>query len=194
MRVLLFALLLPLTAWAETRFYEVEVLIFENSSDPLSAGETITRGLAPVTRAVKSLGLDADLEDGFLVLQPYAEELRLLNEQAAKLRAQGRNVLFHERWLHGMKPKGQDTAVAIRGGQNLGFGRGFELEGSIRFSIARFIEADIDLVTQHILDGSAEGPYTARLQEVRRARSGVVHYLDHPMIGMLITYTRTDDS
>ncbi len=194
MRTLLIALLFAPMAWAETRFYEVEVLVFQHTTDPLAVGETIPRGLQPIVRPTSMLGLDAELENGLLVLQPYASDQRTLNEQAAKLRALGKNVLFHERWLHGMKPKGRDRAVSIIGGQNLGFGRGFELQGSIRFSIARFIEADIDLVSQRVLDGSPEGPFTAQLKEVRRARSGVVHYLDHPMLGVLITYTRTEDS
>lgn len=194
MRTLLIALLFAPLAWAETRFYEVEVLVFQHTNDPLSVEETIERGLQPIDRPTQMLGLDADLQEGFIVLQPYPAEQRQLNEQAMTLRAQGKNVLFHERWLHGMKPAGQDRAVAIMGGQDLGFGRGFELQGSIEFSIARFIQADVDLIHQRILDGSAQGPYTARLSETRRARSGVVHYLDHPMFGVLISYTRTEDS
>ena len=138
--------------------------------------------------------MDADFEGDYLTLAPYAPEERLLNEQSSILQRQGKVVLFHERWMHGLKPAGQDTAIAIQGGQDLGYGRGFELEGSIEFSIARFIEAKVDLVTRHLVDGSPEGPFTAHLKETRRARSGVVHYLDHPMIGVLITYTRTEDS
>lgn len=194
MHALLLGLLLTPMVWAETRFYEVEVLVFQNEPDPLAVAEQIERGLSPVTRSTQMLGLDAQLEEGFAVLAPYPAEQRQLNAEAATLRAQGSNVLFHEKWLHGMKPKGQDLAVSIFGGQDLGYGRGFELQGSIRFSIARFIEADVDLVTQHIIDGSELGPYTARLKETRRSRSGVVHYLDHPMLGVLITYTRTEDS
>lgn len=194
MRGVLLGLLLAPVAWAETRFYEIEVLVFQNQRDPLQVAEQIERGLSPTVRPTRVLGLDAELDQGFAVLAPYPSEQRQLNAEAATLRAQGKNVLFHEKWLHGLKPKGQDTAISIRGGQDLGYGRGFELEGSINFSIARFIEADVDLVTQHIVDGSEEGPYTARLKETRRARSGVVHYLDHPMLGVLVTYTRTDDS
>lgn len=196
MKALLLAMLFAPLAWAEgeTRFYEVEVLIFQNARDPATIDERIERGVRPEDRPTQQLILDADFEGDYLTLAPYAPEERLLNEQSLILQRQGKVVLFHERWMHGLKSAGQDTAIAIQGGQDLGYGRGYELEGSIEFSIDRFIEAKVDLVTRHLVDGSPEGPFTAHLKETRRARSGVVHYLDHPMIGVLITYTRTEDS
>lgn len=84
--------------------------------------------------------------------------------------------------------------MQIRGGRDLGFDRGFELDGYVQFSIARFIQADVDLALKMVVDGSAEGPITPRLIESRRAKSGDVHYLDHPMFGVILLYTRTDAS
>ncbi|WP_420550455.1 CsiV family protein [Litorivicinus lipolyticus] len=188
----LLALSVALVAQAQARFYEVEMLVFKHQDSPFAVDETFARGDLPSARASQVLGLDASLVDGNLTLVPYGPGERTLLAEADRLQAQGNSVLFHERWLHGLMPKGQDRPIRITGGRDLGFGRGFELDGYVNFSIAKFIESEVDLAVQYIVDGAAEGPVTPRLTETRRARSGVIHYLDHPTFGVLLTYARTD--
>jgi hypothetical protein len=55
------------------------------------------------------------------------------------------------------------------------------LDGTIRVYLARYLHADVDLV-YHRPD--AETPF--RLATSRRMRSGELHYLDHPVFGVLI--------
>ncbi len=179
-------------ASAEARFYEVEMLVFKHQDSPFAVDEAFARSDLPAPRPAQALGLDASLIDGNLTLVPFAPAERALLAEADRLQAQGKPVLFHERWLHGLMPKGQDRPIRITGGRDLGFGRGFELDGYVNFSIAKFIESEVDLALQYVVDGSPEGPITPRLIETRRARSGVLHYLDHPMFGVLLTYSRTE--
>lgn len=55
------------------------------------------------------------------------------------------------------------------------------LDGTIRVHLARYLHADVDLV-YHRKD--VETPF--RLSASRRMRSGELHYLDHPVFGMLV--------
>lgn len=55
------------------------------------------------------------------------------------------------------------------------------LDGTVRVHLARYLHADVDLVYHH---ENAETPF--RLSTSRRMRSGELHYLDHPVYGVLI--------
>ena len=55
------------------------------------------------------------------------------------------------------------------------------LDGTIRVHLARYLHADVDLVYHRY---GVETPF--RLTTSRRMRSGELHYLDHPVFGVLI--------
>jgi len=55
------------------------------------------------------------------------------------------------------------------------------LDGTIRVHLARYLHADVDLVFHR---DDVEFPF--RLAASRRMRSGELHYLDHPVFGVLI--------
>ncbi len=55
------------------------------------------------------------------------------------------------------------------------------LDGTIRVHLARYLHADVDLVYHR---KNIETPF--RLNTSRRMRSGELHYLDHPVFGVLI--------
>ncbi|HSS64310.1 MAG TPA: CsiV family protein [Gammaproteobacteria bacterium] len=55
------------------------------------------------------------------------------------------------------------------------------LDGTIRVYLARYLHADVDLVYHR---HGVETPF--RLATSRRMRSGELHYLDHPVFGVLI--------
>lgn len=177
---------------------------------------------------------------------------RRLNTQASKLaNSRQYRVLFHEAWRQPLGPASSAKGILISAGEPFGDHR--ELEGSITFSLGRFVEAKTKLwLTEFELDqGQSPGDwpllptsplirtsnletltmgtdlltpenitntedstdnqqaywsdaiqreevlpdaaYLPRrivlLEEDRRLRSGELHYLDHPLMGVLILAT-----
>ena len=93
-------------------------------------------------------------------------------------------------------PSGLPTPAHVQQTRN-------ELNGYIRLILSRYLHAEVDLIyTTGLQDGNvaidtanpeaavqAIPPVMYRLQESRRMRSTEVHYLDHPVIGMIILVT-----
>ncbi len=72
-----------------------------------------------------------------------------------------------------------------------------KLEGTLKIGVKRFLHLETDLVLRLPLtpdDGDAYymGPSVRsyRLQTTRRMRSGKLHYLDHPLLGVLVQAQR----
>ena len=176
---------------------------------------------------------------------------RKLNAQAQKLERNGRfELLFHSAWRQIITNKKSSKAILVSGGPT--FGQHQALEGSIRLSVATYLELQTNLwfsqfdlnvgqeVTQNwpeiplrpnystasenalTLDSELDfdqalakenqqgidvnfGPnasaktegtaseYITRqiifVQEERDMRSGEVHYLDHPVLGVIVQVT-----
>ncbi|MCF6353765.1 MAG: peptidoglycan binding protein CsiV [Candidatus Polarisedimenticolaceae bacterium] len=79
-----------------------------------------------------------------------------------------------------------------------------DLEGTIRISVSRYLHVELDLLRRiraaasySSYEQSFEGGFTAqaqpynryRMQAHRRMRSGELHYIDHPLMGVLIKIT-----
>lgn len=189
-----------------------------------------------------------DLTKEAFYLLPASE--RQLNMQAQKLhRSPKFEVLFHNAWRQIITNKKASTAILINGGQT--FGQHLALEGSIRLSVATYLQLQTNLwfaqydlnVGQEItqvwpeiplrpnyttttvhnfsLDSDVEaeleqalasentqwasnnfGESTATpeldnfvtrqiilLQEEREMRSSEVHYIDHPVLNVIIQIT-----
>jgi hypothetical protein len=58
------------------------------------------------------------------------------------------------------------------------------LDGILRVYRLRYLHVDVDLVYHR---SGVDTPF--RLQTSRRMRSGELHYLDHPLFGLLILVT-----
>jgi hypothetical protein len=177
---------------------------------------------------------------------------RQLNAQAKRLQNNSRfELLFHQAWRQVISNKKSAKAILINGGQQ--FGQHQALEGSIRLSVATYLEIQTNLwysqfdvnVGQEVtrqwpeipmrpnytpvdtsglsLDGNLElehalatenqqwangsfnsnantaaaenttPEYVTRqiilLQEERNMRSGEIHYLDHPVLAVIIQVT-----
>lgn len=124
------------------------------------------------------------------------------------------NVLFHQAWRQPMVTAEQSSWVVVRGGER--FTDQYSLQGSIRFSLRRYLHARTDLYLQELApikniqnnsieidetstdrsttnELSPEIMYQAlrtfRLQQSRRMRSVELHYIDSPVIGVLIKIT-----
>jgi len=107
-----------------------------------------------------------------------------------------------------MDRESKTPSIVISGGQSVGGHR--ELEGTIKIHIARYLHLTTDLwLTQGSKEtnltwpsvptrpgsSSTKASYNltsypvATLRERRRMRSKELHYIDHPLMGVLILFT-----
>jgi len=104
--------------------------------DPDAAGVNAADGNAP------SASSTVDLTKEAFYLLPASE--RQLNAQAQKLQRSARfEVLFHNAWRQIITNKKASKAIIINGGQT--FGQHQALEGSIRLSVATYLELQTNL-------------------------------------------------
>jgi hypothetical protein len=75
------------------------------------------------------------------------------------------------------------------------------MEGLVSVSVKRYLHVNLDMTLRiarvsaggESKDGVLEfGDRRYRMQEHRRMRSGELHYLDHPMMGVLIRIDRSE--
>ena len=141
-------------------------------------------------------------------LQIMPKSARKLNNLSNKLQNnKGYRVLFHEAWQQQITER-NTPAVIIRGGDKIGGHR--ELEGSIQLRVSRYLHIQTDLwLTSFSSSGeNSEWPtlpvlpedsrlssntpaidYITTFREKRRMRSQELHYIDHPILGLLIIIT-----
>lgn len=108
-----------------------------------------------------------------------------LTEEAARLARQGYEVLYHNAWLQQFNPNSETTLMLVDP-----FG-GFE--GTVRIERLRYLHVypEVNLYRGAAAEQAAE---VIRMQESRRMRSKEIHYIDHPVLGMLVLFRPVKDS
>jgi hypothetical protein len=189
----------PAFAQETAQWYEVEVIIFKHW-EAGGADAELARGYteAPAAERVVSLGMAAD---GLTPLP--ADALRLQGVYQVLARSQDYQPLLHVGWRQQGLGREQAPAVAVPAEWVPGQEAPPALYGLIKVYKERFLHAVVDLRHQRAgaqqglaevqgADGSmmviAPPPATVHQQE-RRMRSGELHYLDHPSLGVLIQVT-----
>ncbi len=206
--------LLPAASGAED-LYRVEILIFAQpaeSESPLQHFESVPdlgldqavdfrqyaclpaqRG-AEFMRRFLSEEAVAECLGGYLRLnelrQPMVGE-RIRLEKSGQFR-----ILYHAAWQQPVSPP--DAAHPVR----LSNGKDFSeaapetpaLDGSLRLSREKFLQIDLNLLYHYPApapdaDREPSGSDGLLLQVSRKLRSGELHYLDHPLIGVLALVT-----
>lgn len=190
------------------RWYQVEMIVFSRSENNLQQQEVWPKNiqLSYPANLVTLKPADAVDAGGFTLLK--ANE-RQLNPQATTLARNG-SVLFHEAWRQMIYNK--KTSIFISGGKQ--FNGHQELEGSIDLNVAQYLQLKSNLwFTQFISaqaattesDGWPELPAVpnsdlssseqamdyvsnriVKINQQRSMRSGEVHYLDHPLVGIIV--------
>jgi hypothetical protein len=128
----------------------------------------------------------------------------LLTSEASRVerRADAR-VLFHGRWVQPVPAREDPLPVLILAGETVGTGR--ELMGSVGVTLGRYLhfQADLNYTAPALGEFPLEVAVTAsgdmmdvpraaaaggfmKLSQSRRMRSGELHYLDHPKLGILV--------
>jgi hypothetical protein len=233
--VVLLAAFSAISQAQETRYYDVEIILFENLDPAARASENWPTSVeleAPDTTI--EIGqpwpgpIPAEYTPALSFKPLQAEEFRL-NEQAGKIEeSESRRILLHTGWRQPGMPR--DTALTVHFKQPVpGLPAGLmattpegeeidtgtttagrwlspeagELEGLIKVTLARYLHVEADVVfrprlAEHGFDDinpgittdAEQGPVVYRLKQTRRRmRSRELHYLDNPVIGMLVLIT-----
>lgn len=180
------------------QLYDVEVIVFKQW-EAGGADAELPRNDVPAPTAERISALDA--ADGIAALP--SSELRLQGVYQVLARSKDYQPLLHVGWRQQGLGREQAPAVAIPAGWLPGQELTPDLHGLIKVYKERFLHAVVDLRHQRprAEQGSAqiEGadgstavlapPPAIVHQQQRRMRSGELHYLDHPTLGVLIQVT-----
>lgn len=225
-------------------WYQVEMIVFarKDDADQEHWPSNIKLRYPGNWVELKNSGTGIDTTKEQFYILPANE--RMLNAQAQKLQRSGRSeVLFHNAWRQVITNKNNAKAILINGGQT--FGKHQSLEGSIRLSVATYLELQTNLwfaqfenntgqeitrqwpeiplspnkltVSANALSAESEmeleqalendkaqqidsssstatgNPFVSRniilLQQERDMRSSEIHYIDHPVVGIIIQVT-----
>jgi hypothetical protein len=206
-------LLLPNLAYAK-RWYNVEVIIFSYTSDTGVQEEYWPQetGLPDNRHTVSLIGRDSGITR--LPGQVTEYESLSFNKLAGtlnRLRNSSRyNVIYSRAWRLPDLPSRSAPAVRIKAGQRsannsdlTGTLEGgviddavYEIDGRIKISLSKYLDVDADLIYRRTVNlPDANGlPVNElrqfRLKEFRRMKSKTIHYLDHPLFGVVIGIDR----
>ena len=163
--LVLLALLSTSAAFAEA-MYQVEVIVFRQTTQPLPAARP-----AP-----------DDWAQGALPIDPGQERATALNNEAGKLTpANGYTVLLHKAWAQsiGASP----GSVALSSGTEQ-FGH-FPVEGTLDLKQDRLIDLNANLWVNRFDDSGALSS-SELIKHSVRLQSGELTYLDHGSLGLLV--------
>ncbi|WP_374439552.1 CsiV family protein [Pseudomonas panipatensis] len=165
-RYLLLLLVLLAPASFADDLYQVEVILFQQDGDIVQSSQP-----AP--------------DDWAKGAQPPAPDSRwptALDAQANKLRqTQGYHVLMHKSWKQSIG----ETPVKIALSEGKEQDGHFPVEGTLTLSMQRFIDTQTDFwINRFGADGFLASSQHM-VQDVR-LKNGILAYLDHPSLGMLI--------
>ncbi len=207
-------LLIPTLYAEETRNYQVEIVIFENL-DPAAhqAEQWPTQVQLQLPAPIIELGSAADSKLGFRLLPSSSFKL---NQDAQQLTdSHNFRVLLHTAWrqpgleqqvalpVHLSKsiPANTQPVVAHEATAQTNTPAGNkQLDGYLKLMLSKYLHAEIDLIYHdtptpavttlsspagNLPQSNPSGP-VYHLKDIRKMRSKEMHYIDSPVLGMLI--------
>ena len=203
----------PMGLHAETQaseesdpWYQFEVLVFQRIAP--GAGSTEGWTLDPGTPSREDavfLSRGAAIQDNEPI--PFrslpAEERTLSEAWRIMRRSRDYRPLYHLAWRQPVKHPDQAKPIYFslkpKNSDAISEADPPTLEGTVKFGVKRYLHLETDIVlreattdAQAEVDGFSYGPRfrSYRMQDKRRMRSGKLHYLDHPVLGVLSIATR----
>ena len=111
-------------------------------------------------------------------------QTHVLKTEARRLRrAGGLSVIWHGRWIQPVPSRsaGEPLMLAVQSAPSPS-----RLSGTLQVTLGRYLHFDARLwLEQPLRSPAATVPYM-QLKQARTMRSGELHYLDHPRIGVLV--------
>ena len=185
---LLLALLLAQPVHAEQRspastpWYRIELVIFTRNTPPGATGETWPQSPGK---------LDWDsVRAGSYATAP-GSSLKLTGAKLALNQAGGLSPVIHTAWQQPVYGRNAARPFYLKSDREITPGTPV-VEGMIKISVRRYLHVDLDLLLRRTtaeVATRAGGFQTFRFDEHRRMRSKELHYIDHPLMGMLIEIT-----
>ena len=221
---LLFSFSLIVSAAEEVRYYDVEVILFENLDNIARQSENWPSSIElvlPETLIEIGKPYPGPIPKQFkprLTFKPLAKKDLQLQEKASSIdKSKTRRVLLHTGWRQPGMPRDKAMSVYFKhtvggaspisvdsevSGSRLAQPQAGELEGMIKVILSRYLHVETDIVFRpqreelqedifslELLD-QIDQPVIYRLNQTRRRmRSRELHYLDNPVIGMLVLIT-----
>ena len=154
----------------DERWYNVEMVIFANASEEARTAESWRDdGSVPDLSTAVPIG-----SRGVAPVSPSAYRLRGIWQA---LRASpGYQPLRHLAWTQ------RGTSARSAPDVLVGDSPADPVRGVVQVSRGRFLHVNVDLLLQDV-----DGSY--RFKTKRRMRSNELHYLDHPMFGLVVVIT-----
>lgn len=165
--------------------YDVELIIFSNNSSS-DGGE---RWIRPNSDTIRPSGFFPENHFTELAAAHYT-----LNSISQALESSGRHkVLFHRAWRQLAYSKSRAVAYPVH---SIAENRRDSIEGIIKLVRGRFLHLDVNLQLMTTASGTevmfSDNPNSRpafELIETRRIKSNVLHYFDHPRLGVIARVT-----
>ena len=111
-------------------------------------------------------------------------ETHVLKTEARRLRnAEGLHIIWHGRWMQPVPSRsaGEPLMLAMQAAPSRG-----QLSGTLQVTLGRYLHFDAKLWLEQPPQSSATAVPYMQLKQARTMRSGELHYLDHPRMGILV--------
>ena len=106
-----------------------------------------------------------------------------LKTEARRLRnSEGLDIIWHGRWMQPVPSRsaGEPLMLAVQSTPSRG-----GVSGTLQVTLGRYLHFEAELWLEQPPQSEAAAPYM-QLKQARTMRSGELHYLDHPRMGILV--------
>ena len=110
---------------------------------------------------------------------------------ATRIRKGGHRIIGHGMWLQPVPDRDTAIPLLLQLGERADSGL-YEVEGTISVTRGRYLHIDVQLWKNDPGPVVGERHSFVELRESRRMRSREVHYLDHPVLGILVKIVPAD--
>lgn len=196
--VLLLLLLIAMPGAAQARWYQIEIIVFARNTPDAGATEYWPEdpGTPSITEAQRLLARDIGNE---AYSRLPGSELSLETLYGGLVASRGQyEPLLHLAWRQPAPQDRRTLPVYLSTGPGSS-GAPPRLEGTLKLRVGRYLHAELDLLLTRLEPEAAgavpandtglpQGPAyrSYRLRDHRRMRSGELHYIDHPLMGVLL--------
>ncbi|MES9962075.1 MAG: peptidoglycan binding protein CsiV [Candidatus Sedimenticola sp. 20ELBAFRAG] len=177
------------------RLYDIELVVFARNGADAGSSETWPEdaGSPDMSSAVVLGRKSASTSPGATLIEYLPKNTHRLSAEKNRLKRKGGQYtpLVHLAWRQPGFPRKLALPIYLRSPQATDFDQPL-LEGTATISLGRFLHADLDLLLRpkyNVINNSdplASAIPGHRFQSHRKMRSGELHYLDHPKLGVLI--------